>query len=341
MYKRNTLLLTAAAFTCLPIASARAVSLETHNNPVANGGIVIIPTDPDRSDWAGIPAYQDDVDTVLPVLSYQNITIAHDDDNFYFRMIMDNYDELDPQQSFFGAHHQILIDIDNDRSTGWVGGDGDLGTDDSFFAIGADVMIEGPAVWKYGTFAGGGLTNHELWDWGNLVGWGGVNFDDSPPSDIELQVARSTIFYDNPARTAFNFVALTTDGTYVTQEVYPSGGIFDPLTQVPADGEYFTYDLNYVAPNLPGDLNSDGYVGLDDLDIILNHWNQTVTVGDPLMGDVTGPGDVPDGFVGLDDLDVLLNNWNTGTPPTPSSIPEPATLALLGMGGLAVLRRRA
>ena len=91
---------------------------------------------------------------------------------------------------------------------------------------------------------------------------------------------------------------------------------------------------------IPGDLNGDGFVGLDDLDIILNHWNQTVTLGDPLQGDVTGPGGSPDGFVGLDDLDVLLNNWNAGTPPAPSAVPEPATLALLSMGGLAMLRRR-
>jgi hypothetical protein len=336
MQTRNALLLTASMAAALAPATAQAGSLETQNNPVANGGIVIIPTDPDRSDWAGVTTYQADVDGVTPVLSYGGISIAHDDDNFYFRLLMDSYDELDPQQSYFGAHHQILIDIDNNRNTGWIGGDGDLGTDDDFFAIGADVMIEGPAVWKYGTFANPGGANQELWTWGNLIAWGGVNFDDSPPSDIELQVPRSTIFYNNPAGTKFDFIPVTTDGAFVTQDVYPTTGIFDPLTQ--SSGDYFTYDINYVAPNLEGDLNSDGFVGIADLNIVLGAWNQTVFPGDPLAGDPTG-----DGFVGIADLNVVLGNWNAGTPPSApgSAVPEPATLALLGLGGMALLKRRA
>ncbi len=87
---------------------------------------------------------------------------------------------------------------------------------------------------------------------------------------------------------------------------------------------------------LDGDLNGDGFVGLDDLDIILNNWNTNVTPGDLAVGDVNG-----DGYIGLDDLDVVLNNWNAGTPPTDTVIPEPGTIAVLAFGGLAgVLRRR-
>ncbi len=90
-----------------------------------------------------------------------------------------------------------------------------------------------------------------------------------------------------------------------------------------------------IPGGLPGDLNGDGWVGLDDLDIILAHWNQTVTPGDLLSGDANG-----DGFVGLEDLDYVLGPWNTGTPPSGSVIPEPTTLALLGFGLLAFNRRR-
>ena len=97
----------------------------------------------------------------------------------------------------------------------------------------------------------------------------------------------------------------------------------------------------WFSASLTGDLDGDGFVGLDDLDIILNHWNQNVTIGDPLMGDITGVGGSPDGFVGLDDLDVLLNNWNAGTPPAGQdvAIPEPATLALLAIGASLLIRR--
>ncbi len=84
---------------------------------------------------------------------------------------------------------------------------------------------------------------------------------------------------------------------------------------------------------LEGDLNGDGFVGLDDLDIILGVWNQSVPPADP-AADPSG-----DGFVGLDDLDIVLNNWNAGTPPV-SNVPEPATLGLFGVCVAVSLRRR-
>ncbi len=84
---------------------------------------------------------------------------------------------------------------------------------------------------------------------------------------------------------------------------------------------------------IEGDLNGDGYVGLDDLDIVLNAWNQSVTPGDA-DGDPSG-----DGFVGLDDLDIVLNNWNNGTPPS-ANVPEPAAATLLSLAGLALMNQR-
>ena len=110
------------------------------------------------------------------------------------------------------------------------------------------------------------------------------------------------------------------------------------------DGEIYviakrTGEVFHLVPqtSIPGDLDADGYVALLDLDIILNHWNQTVPARDPHKGDPSG-----DGYVGLDDLDILLNNWNAGTPPTlPAvNIPEPGTFGLLGITGLFVQARR-
>jgi glucose/arabinose dehydrogenase len=89
--------------------------------------------------------------------------------------------------------------------------------------------------------------------------------------------------------------------------------------------------------SIPGDLDADGFVGIDDLNLVLSNWNQQVPARDPQKGDPSG-----DGFVGIDDLNTILSNWNTGTPPATdasASIPEPGSVVLLGVG-LIGLRRR-
>ena len=93
--------------------------------------------------------------------------------------------------------------------------------------------------------------------------------------------------------------------------------------------------LGIESGSLQGDLDGDGFVGISDLNIVLASWNQNVPPGNPLA-DPSG-----DNFVGIDDLNEVLGNWNAGTPPNASaSIPEPASLTLLGIGGLAAMRRR-
>ena len=151
----------------------------------------------------------------------------------------------------------------------------------------------------------------------------------------------------------FRFELPTNPATHMIEfDTYdPSFGAYVPTpvdSQIADDLKYGHTSLRAIAIDtftqvtaIPGDLNGDGFVGLDDLDIILNHWNQSVTLGDLLQGDVSGPGGEPDGYVGLDDLDVLLNNWNAGTPPAPAgAIPEPGALALLGMGAFGLIGRR-
>jgi hypothetical protein len=89
-------------------------------------------------------------------------------------------------------------------------------------------------------------------------------------------------------------------------------------------------------PPVIGDLDSDGFVGITDLNIILGAWNQPVFPGDPLAGDPSG-----DGFVGIEDLNTVLGNWNAGTPPLDGSeVPEPATLAAWLIVSPALLRRK-
>ena len=69
-----------------------------------------------------------------------------------------------------------------------------------------------------------------------------------------------------------------------------------------------------------GDLNGDGFVGVQDLQIILTYWGQIVTPGDLSKGDL-----FPDGFIGFTDLSFLLLSWGNGT------IPVPGGDASLGM----------
>ncbi len=90
----------------------------------------------------------------------------------------------------------------------------------------------------------------------------------------------------------------------------------------------------------PGDLNDDGFVGITDLNVILSNWNQTVPIGDRSKGDIAGIGD---GFIGISDLNVVLSNWNIGTPPDAeihATIPEPASLILVGLVSAGVFSRR-
>lgn len=86
-----------------------------------------------------------------------------------------------------------------------------------------------------------------------------------------------------------------------------------------------------------GDLSGDGFVGIDDLNLILGGWNQSVPVGDPLL-DPSG-----DGFVGIDDLNYVLGNWNGGVPPiyeVTNDIPEPGMAVLFAVGLCGCVRRR-
>ncbi len=84
---------------------------------------------------------------------------------------------------------------------------------------------------------------------------------------------------------------------------------------------------------LPGDLDGDGFVGINDLTLILSNWNQPMADAHPLA-DPSG-----DGFVGIDDLNTVLGNWNSGVPQA-ANIPEPTTLGILFLGMTAINRHR-
>ncbi len=105
--------------------------------------------------------------------------------------------------------------------------------------------------------------------------------------------------------------------------------------------ESYLYNKHLVAGFHAGDANGDGMVNLADLQILGDNWQSTTATW--AQADFTG-----DGNVNLADLQILGDNWGYGVNPDLSfdealaqvSIPEPAALSLLGVGAMALLRRR-
>ena len=95
----------------------------------------------------------------------------------------------------------------------------------------------------------------------------------------------------------------------------------------------FNVDLA-VVETVAGDVNGNGIVNAVDLDLFEGQFGGAP---DPnFSADFDG-----NGIVDLDDFAILRGNWGFGVVPTaPEAAPEPATMSLLALGGLAVLRRR-
>jgi hypothetical protein len=94
------------------------------------------------------------------------------------------------------------------------------------------------------------------------------------------------------------------------------------------------YEALTTAGAITGDVNGDGIVDYQDLGIMAGNWNMT-SGADLSMGDLNG-----DGAVDYQDLGIMAGNWNYGVTATGTVVPEPATMGLLAIGGIAALIRR-
>lgn len=366
--------MTSGGFASFAMADAAAI----RSNEVSDGTILIDFLDPSedkREGWETALPYPVDVDPVVPLLSIGQMTIAHDSNNFYFRMEMDSTadpvaDPVDgPFQSYLSSHHGIFIDIDQDPNTGYRGGDGDLGTDDRTMPIGADYYLEGPALFRFGNLTNPGGANPELYTWGTIIPWGSLNYDDGPVTDLEFEIPRSTL----QNTLAFDFIAATTMIDYSAQDVYPSSTA-EP--EIAADGAYYTYSTTAVA--LPGDYDGSGTLDAADADLLISYFGDAAydLTGDSMTnaadlaywveeiyGSFTGdanldysvdlldlsalasafgePGSYAEGdfdgsgVVDLLDLSALASNFGSVV-----SLPEPTSVVLMVLGASAVMCRR-
>lgn len=230
----------------------------------------------------------------------------------------------DTTHSVSGTHSLALFDVDVFGSfftTEWRAWAAPMPTGTTMLKWSFDVMYDIDPASPVPEFSVHARTDGAFVGTGNLI---------ESPDLIDTTMTLT-------GNTGGEFVTMTLDVPIVST----SNGSYDIIfrTQAVNDsfetlGTMFIDNISVVAV-IAGDLDSDGFVGINDLNIVLANWNQNVPPADPLA-DPSG-----DNFVGIDDLNAVLGNWNAGTPPPlGATVPEPASVVMLSSLALVQFKRR-
>jgi len=131
------------------------------------------------------------------------------------------------------------------------------------------------------------------------------------------------------SETSFTSSTLT-DDTDVTWDLDNLEIVVD--TSVAGSGQVYITGIG--TSDLIGDADDNGVVNAADY-IILKRNMGTADGADLEDGDFDDDNDVD-----FDDLQLLIGNYGATLPGAPGTIPEPATLGLLAIGAMALIRRR-
>ena len=223
--------------------------------------------------------------------------------------------------------------------------DGDTGTSGEYGYLG-----EG---WEEGGLDGGPSVGGNVLTWRN----GPANIFDANEFDVTRtsHVGQVGPYMRDATSVAGTVYSMTSQELLDAVKGDTNGTLTLALLQTPTSGWSPAFatreNTTYAGPTLvlevnsalAGDLNGDGFVGQDDLNIVLGDWGN-MPPGDP-RADPSG-----DGFVGQDDLNPVLADWGQGTPPptfagsslSAAAVPEPSSILLLAMAipcGLTLYRR--
>ena len=132
-------------------------------------------------------------------------------------------------------------------------------------------------------------------------------------------------------------------GTQAPNTWFNIVGLGDQEATTDSTTDYQIWVTDVTGIEVPGDCNLDGSINASDLALLASDWNVTTSSGWS-AGDFN-----EDGIVNSDDLALMAANWNYGPDGSDltfaealseTSIPEPTTMTLLGLAGIALLRRK-